>query len=358
MTQTEVPVTSRAKQKSGLPPGTLVYFGEKLVDKVTVSVIDYNESQVNERVIQSVEDCTDYINSRTTTWINVTGLHDTDLLAQLGDIFDIHHLVLEDILHTGQRPKLEDQDDYIFLVLQMIYRKPETGKVFTEQVSMVLGKGYLLTFQEMEGDVFDIIRDRIRNGKGRVRKMGCDYLAYALLDAIVDNYFVVLEELGVQSESLQEAVLVRPEPATLQKLHRLRRELVFIRKNLWPLREVVSLLEKAENRLITRGLKPYLRDVYEHTIQVIDSVESLRDVLSGALDVYMTVVSNRTNDVMKVLTVIATIFIPLTFVAGIYGMNFENMPELKWQHGYAMAWGVMLAMAIAMGIYFRRKKWF
>jgi magnesium transporter len=203
-----------------------------------------------------------------------------------------------------------------------------------------------------------MIRDRIRAGKGRIRKMGCDYLAYSLMDAIIDNYFVVLEDLGEKSEALQEAVMVRAEPETLSEIHGLRRELIFMRKNLWPLREVVSALEKTENKLIHRGLAPYLRDVYEHTIQVIDSVESLRDVLSGALDVYVTMVSNRTNDVMKVLTVIATIFIPLTFVAGIYGMNFEHMPELKWRFGYAGVWAVMILIAAGMMVQFKRRKWF
>ena len=240
----------------------------------------------------------------------------------------------------------------------MLYRRPGTEDIVSEQVSMILGSGYLFTFQEMQGDVFDMLRERIRTSKGRIRKMGCDYLAYALLDAIVDNYFVVIEDLGGKSEALQEIVTERPEPKTLQTIHGLRRELIFIRKKLWPLRELVAGLEKTENRLIHRGLAPYLRDVYEHTIQVIDSVESLRDVISGTMDVYITMVSNRTNDVMKVLTVIATIFIPLTFVAGIYGMNFEHMPELKWRFGYAAAWAVMAAIAVGMMLYFKRKKWF
>ncbi len=348
---------SRARGRIGLPPGSLVYLGEEKVEQVRVSVIDYNETELNETAVGYADECSKFIKRDSVTWINVTGLHDTELLAGLGDVFGLHPLVLEDILHLGQRPKLEDHDDYVFCTLQMLYRRPGEQSIVSEQVSMVLGKGYLLTFQEMDGDVFDMIRERIRTGKGRIRKMGCDYLAYALIDAIVDNYFVVLEEIGEKSEALQESVLEKPEPATLQTIHRVRRELIGLRKYLWPLREVVSNLEKTESRLISKGMGPYLRDVYEHTIQVIDSIESLRDVLSGALDTYMTVVSNRTNDVMKVLTIIATIFIPLTFVAGIYGMNFENMPELKWQYGYAGVWVVMVLLTTAMFAYFRRKKW-
>jgi len=355
---TSATASSHAAGKAGLPPGTPVYVGEQRVAQVTVSVIDYDASQIRESTVADPEECRGYVNKRTVTWINVTGLHATELLARFGDVLGLHPLVLEDILHTGQRPKLEDHDDYIFCVLQMLYRRGQAGEIVSEQVSMVLGRGYLLTFQEMEGDVFDMLRDRLREGKGRIRKMGCDYLGYALLDAIVDNYFVVLEDLGEKTEALQEDVAERPEPDTLQGLHRLRRELIFMRKNLWPLRELVSQLERIESPLIQRELTPYLRDVYEHTIQVIDSVESLRDVLSGTLDLYMTMLSNRTNDVMKVLTVIATIFIPLTFIAGIYGMNFQFMPELKWRFGYAGVWAAMLAVAAGMVVYFRRKKWF
>lgn len=357
MTKETPPPQSRTRAHAGLPPGTLIYLGEKRVENVTVAVIDYNENEITERLAATPAECSQYISKKTVTWINVTGLHDTDFLAKLGEVLEIHPLVLEDILHTGQRPKLEDHDNYIFIVFQMFYRQPDTPKIVSEQVSMILGPGYVITFQEMEGDVFEMIRDRIRAGKGRIRKMGCDYLAYALLDAIVDNYFVVLDDLDEHTEDLHEAVLSHPETETLQAIHRLRRELIFVRKRLWPLRELVAALEKSENRLIQKDLRPYLRDVYEHTIQVIDTVESLRDVMSGVMDIYITMVSNRTNDVMKVLTVIATLFIPLTFVAGIYGMNFEFMPELRWPWGYFGALGVMGAIGLNMLIYFKRRGW-
>lgn len=356
--KTNIQTPSYASKKVALPPGSLVYIGEKRVDHVTVTVTDYNQTAVNESVITNPDELRSFINNKSVTWINITGLHDTTLFESLGNIFGFHPLILEDILHTGQRPKLEDHDDYIFSVLQMLYRHPVHNNIVSEQVSMILSSGYLLTFQEMDGDVFDMIRERIRSGKGRIRKMGCDYLAYALLDAIVDNYFVVLEDLGEKSEELQETVMAHAEPESLHVINRLRHELIFMRKNLWPLRELVGALEKTESDLINNDLHPYLRDVYEHTIQVIDSVESLRDVLAGTQDIYITTLSNRTNDVMKVLTVIATIFIPLTFMAGIYGMNFEHMPELKWHYGYAALWGAMLTVAAGMLLYFKRQKWF
>ena len=347
----------RHSTKAGMPPGSLVFLGEKRVDQVTVTVIDYDKADVRELTISDPEDCRQHINRNSVTWINVTGLHDTELLGRIGEVFNIHPLTMEDILNTGQRPQIEELEGSLFCVVKMLRRGNGDGDILSEQVSMMLGEGYLLTFQEMEGDVFDQIRDRIRTGSGRIRTMGCDYLAYSLLDAIVDNYFVVLEDLGDKIEDLQEVVVSRPEPQTVQSIHRLKREMIFMRRNLWPLREVVSALEKSESRLIDERLKPYLRDVYEHTFQVIDTLETLRDVLSGTLDTYMTSISNRMNEVMKVLTVIATIFIPLTFIAGVYGMNFKHMPELDWRGGYAAALSLMLAVGIGMAIYFKRKKW-
>ena len=343
--------------KAGLPPGTLIYIGEKREGKATISVMDYNAADVHEHSVAKPAECARYLASDSVTWINVTGLHDIELLEQMGEVFGIHSLVLEDILNTGQRPKLEDHGDALFMVVKMLYRRPGTGEFVSEQVSLILGPNYVLSFQEIEGDVFDVIRDRIRSAKGRIRKMGCDYLAYCLLDAIVDSDFVVLEEFSERIETVQDRVVERADTETLQELHTLKREMVFVRKNLWPLRELVGGLEKSESELVGRDLAPYLRDVYEHTIQVIDTLELLRDALSSSLDTYMTTVSNRMNEVMKVLTVIATIFIPLTFIDGIYGMNFQHMPELAWRYGYAGVWGVMLLAAAGMVLFFKRKKW-
>ncbi|MBL7075985.1 MAG: magnesium/cobalt transporter CorA [Kiritimatiellae bacterium] len=343
---------------AGLPPGTVVYLGNQRVEQVQISVIDYNAEELNEEVLPSADACQAYAGKSTVTWINVVGLHDTDLLQEIGDMFDLHPLVVEDIANTGQRPKLEDHGDYIFMALKMLYRPEDDDGVVAEQVSLVLGPNYVITFQEVEDDVFDRVRERIRSSAGRIRNMGCDYLAYSLIDSIVDNYFAVLEALGDRIEALHDAVTAKARPETLTEIHQLKREMVYLRKCLWPLRELVGNLQSAESKLIDAKLAPYLRDVYGHTIQIIDNLDSLRDMLSGTLDIYMTIVSNRMNQVMRVLTVIATIFMPLTFIAGIYGMNFEAMPELKWRFGYAMVWGIMIASALGMIVFFKRKRWF
>lgn len=334
-----------------------MFLGEKRIDKATITVMDYDEAEVRESIVDSPEDCRRFLGGKSVAWINVAGLHDIELLQKVGDVFGIHPLVLEDILNTEQRPRVEDHGEFLFWVARMVYRGPDNGGILTEQVSFILGRGYLLTFQEVEGDVFGIIRERIRKGQGRMRAMGNDYLAYSLVDAIVDNYFVVLEEIGDRIETLQESVLQHPEPATLQSIHNLRREMISMRRSLWPMREMVGAIEKSESALIGAALRPYLRDVSEHAFQTIETVEALREILSGALDTYMSSAGNRMNEIMKVLTVIATIFIPLTFIAGIYGMNFEYMPELKWRYGYAMVWGVMCVAGLGMAVYFKRKKW-
>ena len=351
------PHRPRRSKKAGLPPGSPVFLGKKRVDDVTITVMDYEDGEVHEAAIDSPEACRPYLDTDSVTWINVIGLHDAEVLSELGAVLDIHPLVVEDILNTAQRPSLEDHGSYIFCVVKMFYRGEGHGAIVSEQVSLVLGRGCLVTFQEVEGDVFGVIRDRIRDGQGRIRRMGCDYLAYALLDAIVDNYFVVLEDVGDRIEDLEERVLDHPDPKSLQGIHRLKRDMIFMRKNLWPLREVVNNLDRSESDLISKGLTPYLRDLYEHTFQVIDTVETWRDMLSGALDIYMTGVSNRMNEVMKVLTVIATIFIPLTFVAGIYGMNFKHMPELDWLFAYPAVLFIMLIIGVGMAIFFKRKRW-
>lgn len=346
----------RRSIKAGLPPGTLVHLGEKKVERVSIQIIDYDQNILNERFVERPEDCQQYIKNSTVTWINITGLHDTELLQTFGDLFNIHPLVLEDIVNTSQRPKMEDHEEYLFLVLKML--RQHDGETIAEQVSLILGKHYVFSFQEMEGDVFDMIRDRIRTAKGRIRKEGCDYLVYSLTDAIVDNYFVILEDMGDRIETIQETVLRKSDPELLEKIHQLRRENIFMRKNLWPLRELLSAMEKSESNLIKKTTKIYLRDVYEHNIQVVDTLESLRDMLSGALEIYLSSASNKMNEIMKVLTIISTIFIPLTFVAGIYGMNFEHMPELKLRWAYPAVWIAMILTVIFMISQFKRKKWF
>jgi magnesium transporter len=287
----------------------------------------------------------------------VDGLHQVEILEKLGECYGLHPLVLEDILNTDQRPKTEDYGEYIYIVLKMLDYNDKSNEIEPEQMSLILGPNFVFSFQEREGDTFNPIRERIRNNKGRIRKMGADYLAYTLLDSIVDNYFIILEKLGEKIEFLEEKLVTRPTPETLQVIHYLKREMISFRKAVWPLREVVSGLERGEASLIKEATRIYLRDVYDHTIQTIDTIETYRDMVSGMLDIYLSSVSNRLNSVMKVLTIIATIFMPLTFLAGVYGMNFKYMPELEWRWGYPVTWLIMAGIGISMLIYFRKKRW-
>ncbi|MBN1804420.1 MAG: magnesium/cobalt transporter CorA [Sedimentisphaerales bacterium] len=347
----------RRSKKAGLPPGTLVHLGEKMVEQVRISFIDYDEHNIQEKQVSKIEECFTLKATPTVSWINIDGLHEVEVLEKLGKQFELHPLMLEDILNTDQRPKHEDFDKHIFVVLRMLSFDEETQAIESEQISLVLGDNFVISFQERIGDVFDPIRERIRNAKGRIRKMGPDYLMYSLLDAIVDNYFVILEKLGDKIESMEDELVGDPTQKTLQQIHYLKREMIYLRRSVWPLRELISGMERSESPLIKESTDAYLRDLYDHTIQVIDTVENFRDMVSGMLDTYLSSLSNRMNSIMKVLTIIATIFIPLTFVAGVYGMNFENMPELKWRWGYAGVWLVMLIVAGVMIFYFKRKKW-
>lgn len=341
----------------GLAPGTLVHVGERKVEKTRIRAIEFDEQTINESEFETIDECLPPRERRTVTWINIDGLHDVGIMEEIGKHFGLHPLVMEDILHTDQRPKMEDFEDYIFIVAKMLSFEQERNELKAEQLSLILGENYVVTFQERIGDVFEPVRERLRKGKGRIRRMPPDYLAYALIDAVVDYYFIVLEKIGERVESLEEELVTNPAPETLQAIHHLKRELIFLRKSVWPLRELISGLERGEAGLIQEKTTVYLRDVYDHTIQVIDTVESLRDMVSGMLDVYLSSLSNRMNEVMKVLTIIATIFIPMTFIAGIYGMNFEVMPELKWPWGYALVWCVILAIGMVMLCYFKKKKW-
>jgi magnesium transporter len=347
----------RTSEKIGQTPGTLIHVGERKVEKTRIRIIDYDEAQFQEKEAETIEECFPFKEKPTVTWINIDGLHQVEIIEKIGKHFDIHPLVLEDIVNTGQRPKMEDSKDYIFIVLKMLHYHEKVSQIQAEQVSIVFGSNFIISFQESEGDVFDHIRARIRDGKGRIRKAGADYLVYALIDAIVDNYFIILEKLGENIEDSEEELVTNPKEETLLQIHILKREMVFLRKSVWPLREVISGLERGESSLIRKETGIYLRDVYDHTIQVMDTVESFRDMVSGMLDTYLSSISNRMNVVMKVLTIIATIFIPLTFIAGIYGMNFRFMPELEWHWGYFVVLLIMAVIGVFMVFYFRRKRW-
>ena len=344
-------------KRIGEVPGTVVYVGSPKDEPVRVSLYEYSEADVTERRDVSIADCLGDRPAGAIRWINVDGVHDLDRLEELADGFGLHPLTVEDIAHTGQRPKLEEYDDQLFVVLRMLRWNEATEEIDDEQVSMVVGPNWILTFQERAGDVFDPVRQRILGNRGRIRKSAIDYLAYALIDAIVDHYFTVLEHLGEEIETVEDGISSELSHTHSDALRRLKRELLFLRKSVWPLREVLSTLQRGEIDLLQESTSPFFRDVYDHTIQVIDTVETFRDLVSGLLDLYMSHLSNRMNEVMKVLTIIATIFIPLSFVAGLYGMNFDRMPELHWRYGYFGALGLMLAVALGMLAFFRRKRW-
>ena len=347
----------KRSRKAGLSPGTLIHIGEKKAETLKITVMDYDEAHFQEKEINTIEECFAFKDTPGVTWVNIDGLHQIEILEKLGECYGFHPLVLEDILNTDQRPKMEDYGDYLYIVLRVLNYTDKSSQIETEQVSLILGPNFVFSFQESQGDVFDPVRERIRSGKGRIRTMGSDYLAYGLLDLIVDNYFMIMEKLGETIEFLEEKLVTQPVPETLQTIHQLKRELIFLRKAVWPLREVIGGLERGELALIKETSRVYLRDVYDHTIQVIDTIETFRDMISGMLDIYLSSVSNRLNSVMKVLTIIATIFMPLTFLAGIYGMNFKYFPELEWRWSYPVFWLVVVLISVSMLLYFKKKNW-
>lgn len=351
-------IIKKRSVKAGLPPGSLVYVGEQRSVQASITVIEYGEGVFREKTLNELTECFPCRDASTVTWIDVDLVQQVELVAGIGECFGLHPLVIEDILNTDQRPKMEDFGDYLYVVLRALTCNGERSGMESEQVSLILGPNYVISFQEKNGAVFEKVRERIRAAKGRISRLGADYLAYSLLDTVVDNYFIVLERLGERIESLEDALVTNPASSTLRSIHTLKRELIFLRRSVWPLREVLSNLQREETSLVGESTRVYLRDVYDHTIHAIDTLETFRDMISGMLDIYLSSMSNRLNEVMKVLTIIATIFIPLTFITGIYGMNFDNIPLLKWRWGYL---AVMLLMSVVSGfmlVYFKRKKWF
>ncbi|MCF8295909.1 MAG: magnesium/cobalt transporter CorA [Saprospiraceae bacterium] len=344
-------------KKTGLPPGALVHIGSRKTDKVKISIIDYNANNYSESIVEKTEDCYSFKDSDSVSWINIDGLHDIDSIDSLGQHFNLHRLLLEDVLNTNHRPKLEEFDNCLFVSLKMLGISKDGKSVVYEQISLVLGKNWLITFQEIEGDIFESLRQRLREKKGNIREKGADYLFYRIIDTIVDNYFIVTEHISEVIEGLEEKAINNPDDKLMQDIQQLKKQLINLRKAVNPLREIVASLEKDSSSLIHKGTVRYLRDVYEHIIHVNESIETERDMLGSIMDLYQTGVSNRMNKVMQVLTIIATIFIPMTFIAGVYGMNFDFMPELHWKYGYLGAWGIMLAVLAAMLAFFKRKRW-
>jgi len=347
----------KLSKKAGMPPGTLHLDGEPPAGPVRITVMDYDAEHIEERTVGAIEECFPYRDTETVTWINIDGLANTEVIEKIGRHFSIHPIILEDLLNTDQRPKMEDLENYLYLNLKMLMLPEGSKEIRVEHVSLIIGKNYLISFQEDIGDVFDPVRERIRKEGGRVRKSGPDYLAYALIDNIVDNYFVVMEKIEEWVETLEEELVINATRESLQKINRLKKDMLFLRKAVWPLREMILALEREESPLIREDTHIYLRDVYDHAIQVIDTLETFRDMVSGMIDIYLSGLSYRMNEIMKVLTLIATIFIPLTFVAGVYGMNFRYMPELGWEYGYYTIWGIMIAIVVIMLVYFRKRQW-
>lgn len=341
-----------------MPPGKLVYIGDEKEAPVKITVFDYSDVHFEEKTFYDAEECWKYKNTLNSTWINVDGIHDIDLIEKLGKHFAINSLVLEDIVNTNSRPKIDDFNDYAFIILKMLNYEKEKHALNVEQMSLILGKNYVLSFQENEGDIFNNIRTRLRNPGSRTRTLGPDYLTYCLMDRIVDEYFLIIESMGEELEVMEDDVAANPSQQFLLRYNELKRDSVFLRKSVWPLREVINYVLRNEVGLVKPEVLPYFRDLYDHTIQVIDTVETYRDLFSDIMDLYLSTLTLKMNEVMKVLTVISTIFIPLTFIVGVYGMNFDFMPELNWKYGYLFIWVVIVMVGGGMILFFKRRKWF
>lgn len=344
-------------KKIGAAPGTLVHIGKIYKDDAEITNIVYNEEIHQIYKTNKIEECIKKAEKDKTVWLNVDGLHDIAVIEKIGAEFKLHPLMLEDILYTGQRAKLDDYDSYIFIVLKMLIYDKTTKVLKAEQISLILIDNCVISFQERNLDIFDNVAARIKSAKGNIRKLKADYLLYALVDSVVDSYFRVLENLGDEIDEIEDELINEPGKDALQKIHKLKKDMLFLRNCIWPLREVVNEMVRSDNSYFTPNTIVYLRDVYDHIVQIIDTIEVYRDMLSGMLDTYLSSISNKTNDVMKVLTIISTIFIPITFLAGVYGMNFDNIPEIHFPYGYEAFWAISAIITILLIRYFKKKKW-
>lgn len=348
---------SSASKKAGLPAGEMVHVGEVHEHKSKITLLDYDKDRLRAHAIGSVQDLRPYKSSDTVSWVIIEGLTDIEMFRELGELFDIHPLVLEDIVNTHQRPKLDEYEDYLYLVLKRFDVAEDNFRVKQEQVSLLLFDNMLLTFKERVDDLFAPVMTRLQAEKGRLRTQSTDYLAYVVLDTIVDGYFALQDSLDLFTDDIEEQLFEQPGPELLTRIQQVKREMIFVRKSLSPLREMLAALERCDSPLLSEKTHIYLRDVYDHTIRVVESVDSYRDLITGMLEIYLSSVSNRLNEIMKVLTVFSTIFIPLTFLTGIYGMNFQDMPELKWPWSYPILWGIFVSIPVTLLIYFRKRKW-
>ncbi len=341
--------------KPGTAPGTLTAPEIRRVESVSITVMDFDAERLEERAVSTVEEALAVCRPSGVTWIDVVGLHDVGVVSRLGEHFHLHPLALEDVLSVGQRPKADEYEDHYFIVLRLFHALSEGLE--SEQISLFLGDGYVITFQELPESVFDGVRDRLRNARGRIRSRGADYLAYALIDSLVDHFFPVIETLGEGIEDLEDEVMSDPQRDTVEQIHAIRKDLLMLRRAAWPQREVLAAMERFESERISRETRVFLRDAYDHAVQIMDMVETYRDLASGLLEIYLSSVSNRMNEVMKVLTIMATIFIPITFLAGVYGMNFKHMPELDKVWAYPAFWAVSVTTTLGLLWYFKRKDW-
>lgn len=350
-------VLKNRSKKIGLSPGTLIHISDRPEVKIEISVLDYDADHLVEKNNVSLDGCLEYLDTPLKTWINIRGIHDINIIQKIGTHFGLHPLMLEDIVNADQRSKLDDYKENIFIVMRMLRYEYENKEILDEQVSIVLGKNYVISFTESEQDIFETVKQRMRKENSRTRTMGCDYLCYSLMDFIVDHYFSILEQVDHNLEVLEEELIEDPHSSTLLRIQKSKRDIVLLRKAIWPTREIMSQFRRLETPLIQDTTRVYIQDVYDHTIQAIDTIESFRDISSGMLDVYLSNLSHKMNEIIKVLTIVATIFAPLTFITGFYGMNFEHMPELHSKYGYPVVVLLMIFSTLMMLYYFRRKKW-
>lgn len=349
---------TKQSSKVGSVPGTPTFIGEQKLENVIIDIIEYTPEFLKESNNISFDALLKlYSNNLSVKWINIKGIHDINLIENIGRMLNIHPLTLEDLVNTNHRTKIEIFQDYIFFVVKVVKYDDVTKTLSIDHVSLILGENYVVTFSEENDDVFNSVRERITSSKGRIRNMKSDYLAYALVDSVVDCYYSTMEKIGEHIESIEDIVMSDPKPKDIVEIHQLKRDMLRLRKALWPLREEISILQKSENKLIYSETRLFFYDLYEHIIQISDMIDVFREILFSTHDIYLSSVSNKMNETMKLLTVIGTIFIPLTFIVGVYGMNFENMPELKWHWGYYFIWGIMVVISFGMLIFFRRKKW-
>jgi magnesium transporter len=349
---------SYASEKSGLPPGSLVHVGEVHEHENQITVIDYNKSTVEKRTIETIEELLPYQNTDTITWVIIEGLKDVSIIDAIGQHFGIHGLVLEDILNTHQRPKFEEFDDYLYIVIKAISLENGELDIQYEQISLLLLNNFVFTFKEKPDDIFAPILNRLNNGKSHIRDLGADFLAYVIMDTVVDEYFALQDTFDELIETIEDKLLTTPSAQTLTTIQKIKRELIFLRRTVSPLRELLAAIQRSDSPLIQERTKRYFGDIYDHAIRIIESMESYRDLIAGMLEIYLSSVSNKMNETMKVLTVFASIFIPLTFIAGVYGMNFEYMPELKWKWGYPALWAVFIGVSVFLLKFFKKKNWF